>query len=222
MKTIVLVLKASKDFTMTDVELICKHINNKWASANKPKIICMFDKAQEALDFGNFELIPLPSNWPGTWSRIALYSPAMEQYRPFLYVDLDTAIIKSIENIFDLVTDETQYITLEDFYQKNQLATGLVWFPANSKKVKDVWNNREQARIGSRRMDIFIRQVIGQPDMYWQRMTDSIIDFKPQSRKLLEYVPDNANVVCFHGAPRIRQANINWVRRYVGDADIGC
>jgi hypothetical protein len=34
-----------------------------------------------------------------------------------------------------LVKDETQFITLEDFWQKGKLATGLEWFPKGSDKV---------------------------------------------------------------------------------------
>ena len=114
-----LVLKSSKDFQLRDVQLIVRHINAKWRDG-KPRIICLYDKASEHYDLGNFELIPLTNDFPGTWSRIQLYSPEMEQYRPFLYVDLDTAIINSLESLFDIIKDESQFIALEDFWQKGK------------------------------------------------------------------------------------------------------
>jgi hypothetical protein len=126
-RTIVLVLRSGGDFAFRDVELIARHINGKWQSQIRPRIICLYDKITNPVDLGNFELLPLANNLPGTWSRMILYSPEMEQYRPFLYIDLDTAIIQSLENIFELVENPSMFIPLEDFYQKGQLATGLAW-----------------------------------------------------------------------------------------------
>ena len=210
-KTIVLVLRTSKDFQLRDVELIARHINAKWKEG-RPRIICLYDKVTQHFDLGNFELLPLNNQLPGTWSRMQLYSPEMEQYRPFLYVDLDTAIINSLENIFALVKDESKFIALEDFWQKNRLATGLVWFPANSKVISKVWESFKGV-VGNR-MDGYLRSVINTL-VFWQSLTDSIIDFKPKRSVLLEKLPANCDVVCFHGKPRIHDAEVPWVKEYV-------
>ncbi|MHA1309195.1 MAG: hypothetical protein ACTSQN_18150, partial [Candidatus Heimdallarchaeota archaeon] len=184
-RTIVLVLKNGKGFGFRDVELITRHINGLWKSETRPRIICLWDKASEHYDLGNVELIPLRNNWPGTWSRMQLYSPEMEQYRPFLYIDLDMAVIQSLENIFALVKDPTQFITLEDFYQKNQLATGLVWFPARSEKIRNVWKAWMNTKVNKRkRMDFFLRKIL-HPDTFWQQLTDTIHDFKPSKKPKL-------------------------------------
>lgn len=213
-KTIVLVLRSGGDFELRDVELICRHINGKWKSG-KPRIICLYDKATGHYDLGNFELLPLNNDLPGTWSRMMLYSPDMEQYKPFLYIDLDTAIIQSLENIFDLVKDERQFIVLEDFYQSGQLATGLVWFPANSKKTDHVWDMWQRETGHGNRMDYFLRKHVT-ADIFWQRITNSIQDFKPRKSELLTDIPSDTNVVCFHGKPRIHDAmHISWVNDYV-------
>ena len=215
-RTIVLVLKNGKGFGFRDVELIVRHINGKWKSETRPRIICLWDKASEYYSLGNIELIPLKNNWPGTWSRMQLYSPEMEQYRPFLYIDLDTAVIQSLENIFDLVKDPTQFITLEDFYQKRQLATGLVWFPVGSHKVQEIWKVWQITNIKKkRRMDFFLRKVTD-PDAFWQDLTNTIQDFKPSKKPKLTKVPRKTNLVCFHGDPRIFAAqHIPWVKEYV-------
>jgi hypothetical protein len=39
-RTVVLVLKSSGDFTFNDVELIAHHINTKWKSEIRPRVIC--------------------------------------------------------------------------------------------------------------------------------------------------------------------------------------
>ena len=213
--TIVLVLKNGKGFGFRDVALIIRHINGKWQSETKPRIICLWNKASEYYDLGNFEIVPLRNRFPGTWSRIELYSPDMEQYRPFLYVDLDTAIITSLENIFALVKDPTKFIVLEDFYQKKKLATGLVWFPANSTKIKMVWKRISRGIALGKRMDFFLRKVL-LPDAFWQDLTNTIHDFKPSRKPKLDKLPKGAGLVCFHGKPRIFDAQgITWVKEYV-------
>lgn len=212
-RTIMLVLRGDKDFSLEDVQLISRHINGKWKSSLRPRIICLWDKASSHYDIDGFEVMPLTSTQPGTWSRIQLYSPEMEQYRPYLYIDLDTAVINSLEKLIDIIPDERKFITLEDLWQKGRMATGLVWFPAECERLTEAWKRFKDAS-GSR-MDSFLRQVIT-PDLFWQNITKTIADFKPKSRKLLNELPYGTDIVCFHGKPRIPQAtNIKWVKEYV-------
>lgn len=221
---VVLVLRSGGDFAFRDVELIARHINGKWKSEIRPQIICLWDNASQEYDLGNIKMIPLVNKWKGTWSRMQLYSPEMEKYRPFLYIDLDTAVIHSLENIFKLVKLPEQIITLEDFWQKGQLATGLVWFPANSERIKtiwDEWNKGNQAQ--GFRMDNFLRKYM-KPDVYWQQLTTTIYDFKPKTKLVLSEVPNDADLICFHGKPRIFQVvegsiSLQWVKEYVGQVD---
>ena len=212
--TVVLVLKDGKGFSFRDVELITNHINNKWKSDARPRIICLWNKALQHYDLGNFELMPLTNDWPGTWSRMALYSPEMEQYRPFLYLDLDTAVIDSLENIFELVKNPSMFITLEDFWQKGLLATGVAWIPAGSNKIRKIWKawKKDEGAKGSR-MDNFLRKVSVQ-DAFWQNLTNTIHDFKPRKGGKLTAIPKGANLICFHGRPRIHDTDINWVKDY--------
>ena len=218
--TIVLVLRSGGDFSFRDVELITRHINGKWQSETRPRIICLWDKATTPYDLGNVEFIPLTNEYKGTWSRIQLYSPEMEKYKPFLYIDLDTAVILSLENIFKLVSNPLLYISLEDFWQHNQLATGLVWFPVNCKKTDNVWKAWESSdKTQGFRMDLFLRKEI-KPDLFWQQLTTTIYDFKPKPGQALKVVPPDAAVICFHGKPRIHDAGeasmyVQWVRDYI-------
>jgi hypothetical protein len=213
-KTIVLVLKSGGDFSFRDVELISYHIYNKWEGEIKPRIICLYDKASQEYDLGNLKIIPLKTDLPGTWSRTILYSPEMEQYKPFLYVDLDTAIIESIESIFNLIKDESKFICLEDFWQKGSLATGLVWFPKDCKGTHNVWKYFQTAKFVGNRMDYFLRKAI-KPEIYWQQLTNRIYDFKPKRNALLSTLPENADIVCFHGKPRIFETDVQWVKQYI-------
>jgi len=214
-RTIVLVLRSGGDFSFRDVELIARHITTKWKSPISPRIICLWDRASMEYDLGNIHLIPLTNELPGTWSRMQLYSPEMEKYRPFLYLDLDTAIIQSVENIFDLVPDPSYFIPIEDLWQKGKLATGMVWFPANSPKISYAW--KKYRRPESWRMDYFLQKHI-KADVYWQQLTNTLVDFKPFKKDLVTKLPEGTNIVFFHGMPRIHTAAeiIPWVRDYVG------
>jgi hypothetical protein len=220
--TIVLVLKSGGDFAFRDVELITRHILGLWQSEIKPRIILLWDKASESYDLGNIEVVPLKNTWRGTWSRMELYSPEMEQYRPFLYIDLDTAIIQSVERIFALVKTPSLFIALEDLWHKTgQIATPLVWFPANSRKIEEVWtawNKSDKEHLGFR-MDHFLQKVIT-PDLFWQQLTTTLYDFKPKNDPILRQVPSDATMVLFHGSPRIFQVaeasiSLDWIKNYV-------
>jgi len=217
-KTVALVLYESQDFTFRDVQLICVHLRNKWrTSVDELQIICFWNKASREYDLGWVRIIPLDKKWPKWWSRMILYSPEVEHLRPFLYLDLDTVIVNSIENIFNLVTDETKYITLEDFGQPQRLATPVVWFPKQSAKIDSVWKAwTKQIEMPQGRMDYFLRNYTKQ-DLFWQQITNTIIDFKPRRNDLLKNVNKDANLILFHGKPRIFEAaeTINWVNDYV-------
>lgn len=223
-KTIILVLRSGGDFSFRDVELIVRHINGKWKSEARPRIICLWDNASQEYDLGNLEVIPLTNNYPGTWARMQLYSSEMEQYCPFLYIDLDTVVVDSLENIFELVKNPSQFITLEDFWQRGQLATGLVWVPANSEKIRTIWKAwvKQSFRPSQKRMDRFLRKVVKQ-DIFWQNLTKSIHDAKPKRVGVIPNIPEEANILCFHGKPRIYDAvNIPWVKEYVNTSFKQC
>jgi len=95
----------------------------------------------------------------------------------------------------------------------------LICRAINSKKIKEVWKAFQAGVDKQWRMDYFLRKVIV-PDKYWQQLTTSIVDFKPQTGKVLTRVPVNTNLVCFHGKPRIYDAGISsmalqWVSDYI-------
>ena len=218
-KTIVLVLRSGGDFSFRDVELIVRHINGRWESETLPRIICLWDKATEVYDLGNLEIKPLTNDYPGTWSRMILYSPEMEQYRPFLYIDLDTAVLGSLETLINLIPDKSLFITLEDFWERGKLATGLAWVPANNDQISLIWKTWQSKPQGGTRMDRFLRSIVT-PPLYFQQLTTSIYDFKPPTKVFLNPLPQNACVVCFHGKPRIYQLaeasmSLDWVKDYV-------
>jgi hypothetical protein len=209
--TIVLVLRSGGDFSINDARLIAYHLRKHWKEQQPLRIILLWDKAKSSYNLGAFEVKPLTSTQPGTWSRIELYSPELADLRPFLYLDLDTAVLGSVKTIFDAVKNEQDFITLEDFWRKKMPATGVAWIP-NNDKVNKIYEGFRGPT--GKRMDAYIQSTVS-PDAFWQDLTKAIHDFKPRKGVLLEKVPEGAILVCFHGKPRIQEAQVSWVKQYV-------
>jgi GT2 family glycosyltransferase len=69
-------------------------------------------------------------------------------------------------------------------------------------------------------MDTFLRGVLGNKITFWQQLTTTIYDFKPKATGVLSKLPEDTNLVCFHGKPRIFQVvesslSLQWVEEYV-------
>ncbi len=217
-RTVVMVLRSGGDFSFKDVSLLVYHIHGEWEGKDKSHVILLWDKASQEYELGNIHIIPLNNSYEKWWSRMMLYSPEMEQYRPFMYIDLDTLLVTSLEYFFDLITPELegQFITLEDLYQPGKLATGFTWVPAKSKDISRIWEywNQLDQKVIEGRMDYMLRRAILSP-IFWQSLTNRIIDAKPRTG-VLKTLPAEAGIVCFHGHPRIYEAeNIPWVNTYI-------
>ena len=209
--TIVLVLRSGGDFSIDDTRLIAYHLRKHWKEQQPLRIILLWDKAKSSYNLGAFEVMPLTSTQPGTWSRIQLYSPELAELRPFLYLDLDTAVLGSVKPIFDAVKNEQDFITLEDFWRKKMPATGVAWIP-NNDKVNKIYEGFRGPT--GKRMDAYIQSKVSS-DAFWQNLTHTIYDFKPRRGVLMNIVPQDAILVCFHGKPRIPEAEVPWVKEYV-------
>ena len=208
MINVVLALRSGRHFGKRDVELLAHHIHK----TSDVVLHCLTDIE---LNIPGVEEIPLDYGWKKWWCRMELYSPKMLNLRPFLFVDLDTAVLGSLNELVAQIPDQNMYVPLEDFYQKNKLlATGLLWMPKDNEKINRVWIEWIKAKCPATetRMDYFLRGVIT-PDMFWQQITKDIGDFKPRRQPLMEN-PTGYKVVCFHGRPSIWEADIDWVKKY--------
>ena len=205
---IVLVLRTGRNFGVRDVELLSRKIIKTTPGV---KIICLSDTL---ITLPGVEYQPLCNDWKKWWCRMELYSPRLLDYRPFLFIDLDTIVLGDLNELIDLIPDKNMYIPLEDFYQKGKLATGFLWMPKDNPKVNRVWIEWFKAGCPDTvtRMDYFLRTHII-PDTYWQRLTNKIVDFKPIRKPLLKD-PGDAIAVCLHGKPSVWEADVEWVKKY--------
>lgn len=221
---IVVVLRSGGDFTFQDVSLIITYIRNKWESKIPYQITCLNDRFETEQSLMGVTMKPFPVKaWKGWWSKMNLFSPELEDLRPFLYMDLDTAIISDVSKLIpNTEVLQNSFITLEDFYSPRHLASGVMWIP-NGFKTNKIWNewmrynsNGKQKRF--RGDQDFIRAVTS-ADTFWQRLTDTIVSFKPLPRPIRWRTekPSTSTLCCFHGNPRIHKAaeTVDWVKKYV-------
>lgn len=218
---IVLILKSGGDFKMSDVYLLTSHINRYWQGLPRPSIYCYTDLVTEQKEVVGLTIRPLPvKEWTGWWSKMNLFAPSLQPLRPFLYIDIDTVIINTINGLVPPEDKQDNFITLRDFYKPQKLASGLMWIPntANMNKIYSVWFSDVVKNSKTYRGDQdFISSVV-KADLYWQDIfgVDYITTFKPNKQWRVN-MPVTSAVVCFHGEPRIPKAalTVDWVNKYV-------
>jgi hypothetical protein len=223
---IVLILKSGGDFKMSDVYLLVSHINKYWQNKNtKPAIYCYTDLVTEERAVVGLTIRPIPNrDWRGWWSKMNMFAPSLKELRPFLYMDIDTAVVNTIDPIIPPKDKQDQFIALRDFYRPAKTASGLMWVPNTSvvdkvysEFIKDVKGNTRKYRGDQD----FIFDTI-KADLHWQDVFGEgyITTFKP-NREWRMVLPPMAAVICFHGKPRIPEAaekNVEWVQKYVSYA----
>jgi glycosyltransferase involved in cell wall biosynthesis len=215
---VVLVYKTGGDFELKDVHLLVDQLHKKKRNLNL-KVYCLTDCVSKEMDLGNFTLLPMVGKWKGWWSKMNLFSSKYAYLRPFLYMDLDTAVISYLENTVPKEQYKDSFIALRDFYRSKKAASGLMWFPVNGglpDKVWDVWKENPEHFMGVYRGDQdFIFSII-KPDKYWQDITAGIVSSKPK-KQFLNELKGLEDIVCFHGKPRIFDAarQYKWVNAYV-------
>jgi len=218
---IVLVLRTGGDFKFRDVELLAKHLHLQWKSDVPLKVYCLYDKVEVRQDLVNITLLPMENHWIGWWAKLNLFSPGLINLRPFLYMDLDTAVLGDISKLFN-IGEKVGFVGLQDFVRANQFASGVMFFPEKSNSVDSVWEtwiSNPYKFIDKFRGDQnFISNFIHSRN-YWQEHTSMICSFKIREgdRSWLREVPDTISVVCFHGKPRVFDAanQVEWVKNYV-------
>jgi hypothetical protein len=159
------------------------------------------------------ERIPLLHDWLGWWSKIELFRAGVITDKT-LYLDLDTAITGSLDGIADIDSD---FAMLRSFANKNQVASGLMWFRKVPTQVYDKFAKQPEAYIAHYERNshgayvgdqAFIGDVMqGKVDI----LTDlfaGITSYKLHHKtKLLP----GTSIVCFPGDPKPTELKDEWL-----------
>lgn len=218
---IVTILKTGGDFSLSDVDLLTRNLKGRWP------VVCVYCITDAVgvprMSDEGCSLIPMGdgNRHPGWWAKMNMFSPTYKPLRPFLYLDLDTAVVDTLEGIVPSAK-HPRFIMLRDFYKPQKPASGMMWVPSVSKKLTllwETWEKRKALIMRKYRGDQDFIASVCKPDEYWQDITDKISSFKPvnANKQWLVDLPNHINVVCFHGKPRIPAAarQVDWVERYI-------
>lgn len=152
--------------------------------------------------------VPLENQWPGWWSKIELFSPAMSA-TDRLYVDLDTLVIGGLQPLIDAARKCQRPVMLRDFYRDHGYGSGVMFLPAGwgsfiyNRFIQEPEAIMERYKRGGDQA--FLEQMLPfKAACVWQDIvgTDAIVSFKPFPGAELAEAPKNARIVCFHGKPR--------------------
>jgi len=218
---IVLVYRTGAKFGMRDVRLLANQLQKHRGSFHL-NIFVLTDVVLEKTHIKNVILLPMKYHWKGWWSKMNLFSPDLEYLRPFLYLDLDTAVINPLSAFLLNDLPSNGVIMLRDFYKPLEPASGVMWLPARNEKicrVWDCWMAGPESHIKKYKGDQrFINSVI-KPDYFFQDITKGIANFKFGRGKYKKRLNKNDVVICFHGEPKIRNAAnmVNWVNEYINE-----
>jgi len=142
-------------------------------------------------------VIPLETDLPGWWAKLELY----RQYGPVLYMDLDTAVVGSCDELLGRISGK-EFVILRDFYRgkKNPKAmgSGLMYWSGD---VSYIWRDAQSGRpMREAPCDqTYLEKVVRRAE-YFQDFSDGVLSYKADVRAGRDW--RQASIVCFHGKPR--------------------
>jgi len=258
---VVLVLQSSEEhvfrgggaFSIKDVDLLAYHFKKQWNGNGVLEMYCLYDRVKKPFKLANgVTLLPMFEQYPKWWAKINMFHPAMEQYRPFLFVDLDTLILGDLKGVLPPIDEAVnKFITIGTFTEsielvppitnpiKKELHSGIMWVPAKNEQVDKIWKSWISDPKGNMKRYFgdqdFIKGTIGRSQAAWQEVTNKIGDFKPSTAEIVvdtkegwkEHIRrkiDHFSVICLHGKPKMESAaeHICWIQDYMDECFDTC
>jgi hypothetical protein len=165
-----------------------------------------------------FEVITAAPDLPRNLRKMWLYAPENGLSGRVLCLDLDTVVIGSLDDIGGYVG---QFCVLEDLWQPGLCGGGVTAFEAGDPVLQErLWQpivdnlGEVMSVCGGAERHWFRAQM---PDAdFWQRFyPGQIVDAKPKAtRQIIEAVPGNGRLVCFHGRPRPHEVERDWLTEH--------
>lgn len=161
------------------------------------------------------EVVKLKFGLKGWWSKMELFSPENRaNLGPTLYLDLDTAITDSVDDLLRYCSpaeprgDEAPFTILRDFYRPNGYGSGAMFIPSDFTLP---WTKFMEGKgIGTYRQHMddnegdqnFLEEAVPGAALWQDVMPRTFYSYKPVPAFQLEELPKRVSVLCFHGFPR--------------------
>lgn len=177
------------------------------------RFVCLSDTVDRAKYDSESDIHwePLKHGWPRHWSKAEMFRPDLEKYGRFLFIDLSSVIVGSLD---EMAAVEGVCVTKD--FQYDCPSQSILMFPAGS--CRDVWEkfiadpDRWIAEGSKMEPPNFHDQIL-MSDMdlpYWQDiLPGQVVSFK---KDCAEGVPDAARIVKFHGKPKPHDIESGWVK----------
>ena len=139
--------------------------------------------------------IRLEFNWPGWWSKLEAFRPDLEGLRPFLFVDLDSFILKDVSS---LIRDEP-WICREWWTRGGQtigkVQSSVMVIPKDTSEIWETWTLHPLQWMGLWGDQAFLEK------FKWNFIQDEYPDYVG-SYKLHNKEKPETRIVTFHGKPK--------------------
>lgn len=209
------VLKMGGDYSVSYVNHIAKSISKN--TNIDYKFYCLTDCNTGFVPEVN-RVIPLKHGLEKWWSKIELFSSDIFEEERIFYLDLDTMIVKNIDEILQY---NGNFLGLRDFYHQYGLGSGIMAWrngdPLASRIYEIFMENPAYVMNNNRGGDQqFINGVMGNyieyaqdafPDRICSYKKDCVLDGKVT-------MPEKSEIICFHGKPRPHQVNDPQIKKY--------
>lgn len=200
-KIIACVLRSGGVYDVDYVNRLANAVNRHVTVPHK--FICLTDVTE---DFNEnvHEVVKLQHNYPGWWSKIELFRRDLYFTHDWFFFDLDTIILHNIDSI---ISDDSHFIGLDDFYYPGQLGSGLLaWKQRWCSHIYDEFVGASDAviRTHERGDQQWIQSKLAFFASFQQKYPQSVISFKKHCQRLSKdiVVPHGAKILCFHGTPK--------------------
>ncbi len=168
----------------------------------------------------------LRHGWPGWWSKFEVYT-LREFYGRVLYLDLDVAIVGSLDALLDAETTpfdgrsfepEGTFVACRDFYRPDQFNTSVLLIE-DRRDIYETFLGQADSIMSVWRGDQEWLSVIVPEARLWNT---EVVSYRKHCRARLHMTgqppaslpaPAGASVVCFHGLPKMPDAE-GWPREY--------
>lgn len=208
MLTVACVLKSGGIYDATWVEKLQRGVDRNFTRPHN--FVCLSDVDVPC------NRIPLSHNWRGWWAKIELFKPGVIA-GDTLYLDLDTVITGDISDIARL---DCNFAMLKNFNNPEMPGSGVMWFSKVPHQVYEKFARQPEAYIAhyERKSN---GSYVGDQAFIWDTLahnvdfiTDKFSGIKSYKYHCRKRLPEDAKIVCFHGAPRPTEIKTEWMERH--------
>lgn len=184
--------KYTADYVNRLQSMVARHLKTRH------KFICLTDNPVGL----KCSWAPIDTDLPGWWAKLVLFKPHKVLTERFIYLDLDTVIVDSIDFI---ARYQGPFCILHDFWAPTYNSSVIAMVPGCKQWIWEKFNIKDNNYNGDQ--DWITTQV---PDAdLWQNFAPGRIgSYKADA---LQHSVGDYHLVCFHGEPKPHQIKNGWV-----------